>query len=146
MERKEPLHRGLAPFIVWYPLLMVAVTMGLFLWVWDPKAGNVFEAQTVAFLTIAFFEMYQAFASRSTRYPALKVGLFKNRWLVLAVAASFSVIFTLLYLPVTIPYAGLTLQELDLGLLTFIILVSSVGFIYLELRKWLNTRWEDVVS
>ncbi|MBU0762768.1 MAG: cation-translocating P-type ATPase [Candidatus Altiarchaeota archaeon] len=146
--RNEPLHRGLAPFIVWYPVLMIIVAMGLFLWIWDPVKQNVYEVQTVAFLTLAFFEMYQAFASRSTRYPATKVGLFKNKYLLLAVGASLAVILALVYIPITIPGSDITLQELthtvplSPGLFLTIFLLSSIGFIYLEIAKWWSTRKE----
>ncbi|HHQ44681.1 MAG TPA: cation-translocating P-type ATPase, partial [Candidatus Altiarchaeales archaeon] len=150
-SRREPLHRGLSPFIVWYPLLMITVTMGLFLWVFDPVKQNVFEAQTVAFISIAFFEMYQAFASRSTRFPALKVGIFTNKWLNLAVLLSFAVVLCLLYLPLTVPFVGTTLQDLmhttplPASMFAGIILLSSVGFIYLEIQKWWNTRKIDII-
>jgi Ca2+-transporting ATPase len=145
-SRREPLYKGLSPFIAWYPLIMIIVTMGLFMWVYDPAVGNVFEAQTVAFATIALFEMYQAFASRSTRYPALRVGLLKNKWLVASVATSMLVMLTLLYMPLEIPYTGINLQELththplSPSLFLLILALSSAGFIYLELQKWWNTR------
>jgi len=146
-NRREPLHHGLAPFIVYYPLIMIAVALGLFYWVYDPDKGNVFEAQTVAFLTVAFFEMYQAFAARSTHYPSLKVGLFANPWLVLAVAGSLVVCVGLVYLPMTIPFLGVSIQEivhltpLDPSLFLIVLGLSSLGFIYLEVAKtWAGRR------
>ncbi len=144
--KTEPLHRGLAPFIVWYPLIMIITTMGLFLWVWDPAKQNIFEAQTVAFLSVAFFEMYQALTSRSTRYPALRVGILKNKWLLGAVGLSLAVLLVLVYLPFTIPSTTMSLQELTHvtsltpGMFLLIALLSSAGFIYLELEKWRTTR------
>ena len=144
--KSEKLHKGLAPFIVWYPLIMIIVTMGLFLYVWDPIKNNVYEAQTVAFLSIAFFEMYQAFASRSTRYPAFKVGLGKNPWLIGAVGFSFIFIVGLLYLPITVPFTTMSLGELThttpLSPTLFITIVSlsALGFIYLEIQKWWSTK------
>ncbi len=145
-SRGEPLHRGLSPFIAWYPLLMIMTTMALFMWVYDAEADNMFEAQTVAFLTIAFFEMYQAFASRSTRYPAFKVGILKNKWLLAAVGLSLAVVLALVYVPLPIPFTSLTMQELTHvqyitpQLFLLVMGVSSMGFIYLELQKWWNTR------
>ncbi len=143
--KSEPIYRGLKPFVVWYPLLMIIVTMGLFLWVWE-GTHNEFQAQTVAFLSVAFFEMYQAFASRSTRYPAFKVGIAKNKYLIAAVGFSLAVLLSLMYVSVDVPGTGISLQELthvtpiEPALLLLIIVVSSVGFIYLELAKWYNTR------
>ncbi len=157
MKRKprpktEPLHRGLNPFIVWYPLIMIIVTMGLFLWTYDPIVNNIYEAQTVAFLSIAFFEMYQAFASRSTRYPALQVGIMKNKWLILSVIFSLTVLLCLLYLPVNVPFTDLSLQQithtspLTPNLFLTIMGLSSLGFIYLEIAKWHDTRGVDIAS
>lgn len=145
-SRKEPLHDGLAPFIYYYPMIVICVVLGLFYWVYDPAVKNVFEAQTVAFLTIAFSEMYQAFAVRSTRYPSLKVGLFANPWLVLAVASSLIVCVGLVYIPVTLPFLGVSLREilhlvpLSPQLLLTVVLLSSLGFIYLEIAKALASR------
>jgi Ca2+-transporting ATPase len=144
--KKEPLHKGLKPFIVWYPLLMIMVTMGFFLWAWN-TTQDAFTAQTVAFLSIAFFEMYQAFASRSTRYPAFKVGILKNKYLIYAVGFSLVFLLVLVYVPIEITDA-LTLQELahitslDAGLFVVIALLSSIGFIYLELSKLRSSRKE----
>jgi P-type Ca2+ transporter type 2C len=144
--KKEPLHRNLKPFIIWYPILMTIVTMALFLWAWE-STQDVFQAQTVAFLSIAFFEMYQAFASRSIRYPALKVGLFKNKYLVAAVGFSLAFLLVLVYVPIDLG-EGVSLQEmahvspLEPGLLVIIVALSSMGFIYLELSKWRSSRKE----
>jgi P-type Ca2+ transporter type 2C len=144
--KKEPLHRNLKPFIIWYPILMTIVTMALFLWAWE-STQDVFQAQTVAFLSIAFFEMYQAFASRSIRYPALKVGLFKNKYLVAAVGFSLAFLLVLVYVPIDLG-EGVSLQEmahvspLEPGLLLIIVALSSIGFIYLELSKWKSSRKE----
>ncbi|MFH1788049.1 MAG: cation-translocating P-type ATPase [Candidatus Altiarchaeota archaeon] len=145
-NRKEPLYRGLKPFIVYYPLLMIAITLGIFYWVYDSALGNTAEAQTAAFLTVAFFEMYQAFAARSTRYPSTKIGLFKNKWLILAVASSLFICLALVYVPLNVPGLGLNVQEImhlqpiSVSLFLTIIALSSIGFIYLELAKHFSSR------
>ncbi len=142
-SKSEPIYGGLRPFVVWYPLLMIIVTMGLFMWVWG-ATQNEFQAQTVAFLSVAFFEMYQAFASRSTRYPSFKVGIAKNKYLIAAVGFSLAIVLLLLYAPVGVPGTSISLGELthitpvEPGLLVLIAVLSSVGFIYLELAKWRN--------
>jgi Ca2+-transporting ATPase len=147
-SKKEPLYKGLRPFIVGYPLLMVIVTMGLFLWAWE-TTKDPFTAQTIAFLSVAFFEMYQAFASRSTRYPALKVGLLKNKYLIGAVGFSLVFLLILVYMPIQLTEA-ITLQELthvtavDPMLFVFIAMVSAIGFVYLEISKWFSTRNEEL--
>lgn len=148
---KEPIHAGLTPFILGYPLIMVAVTLILFLWIYNPEIGNDMEAQTVVFLTIAMFEMYQAFSARSTRYPSIEVGIFRNKYLILAVSFSFLFCLALVYLPldqVLIPFTGgenlrdaLHVTYIDPGIFILILLLSSTGFIYLELHKlWREHR------
>ncbi|MCK4491224.1 MAG: cation-transporting P-type ATPase, partial [Candidatus Altiarchaeales archaeon] len=148
---KEPIHAGLTPFILGYPIIMVAVTLTLFLWIYNPEIGNVMEAQTVVFLTIAMFEMYQAFSARSTRYPSIEVGIFRNKYLILAVSFSFLFCLALVYLPldqIIIPFTegenlrdALHVTYIDPGIFILILLLSSTGFIYLELHKlWREHR------
>ncbi len=147
-RRNEPLHHGLRPFILYYPVIVTVVTLGLFYWVYDPARENVHEAQTVAFLSVAFFEMYQSFAARSTRYPSFKVGLFANRWLVTAVVGSFIVCTGLVYLPVNVPFLDVSLQEIvnmvppSHGMFVLILLLTAVGFLYLEFAKAWAVRKE----
>jgi Ca2+-transporting ATPase len=149
-SRKEPLHRGLSPFILYYPLIMTAVGLGVLYWLYDPATDNVHEAQTGAFLTVAFFEMYQSFSARSTRYPSLNVGLFKNGWLVLAVTGSLLVCVGLVYAPIRIPILDIRLQQLfrlvplSLGNFLIVMVLSSLGFIYLELSKTISSRKEKI--
>jgi Ca2+-transporting ATPase len=147
-NRKEPLHHGLRPFIFYYPVIVAAMTLGLFYWIYDPAKENVHEAQTVAFLSVAVCEMYQSFAARSTRYPSFKVGLFENRWLVIAVVGSFIVCTGLVYLPVNVPFLNVSLQEVvnmvppSPGMFVLILLLASLGFLYLELAKAWAARKE----
>lgn len=147
-SRNEPLHHGLRPFIFYYPVIVAAVTLGLFYWVYDPARENVHEAQTVAFLSVAFCEMYQSFAARSTRYPSFKVGLFENRWLVTAVVGSFIVCTGLVYLPVNVPFLDVSLQEIvnmvppSPGMFVLILLLAAAGFVYLECAKAWAVRKE----
>ena len=147
-SRNEPLHHKLRPFIFYYPVIVAAVTLGLFYWVYDPARENVHEAQTVAFLSVAFCEMYQSFAARSTRYPSFKVGLFENRWLVTAVVGSFIVCTGLVYLPVNVPFLDVSLQEIvnmvppSPGMFVLILLLAATGFVYLEFAKAWAVRKE----
>ena len=64
-RRDEQIQRGLGNFLFGYPLLMTAVAITLFL-VEFSRTASIERGRTLAFLTIVFFELYQAFASRST--------------------------------------------------------------------------------
>ncbi|MBU0535415.1 MAG: cation-translocating P-type ATPase, partial [Nanoarchaeota archaeon] len=144
MDRKprkkgEPIYKGLNHFIVVYPAIMIAVVLALFYYVYD-TSGNLLKAQTVTFLTVASFEMYQAFASRSTRYSSFKVGIFRNRYLVAAVATSLIVALSVIYIPALQPFFDT--YPLAAAELAAVLGISSLGFIYLELHKIFITSKE----
>jgi Ca2+-transporting ATPase len=50
--------------------------------------GNVMAAQTVAFSTLVCSELLRAFTSRSETYSIFSIGVFSNKWMVLATGAS----------------------------------------------------------
>ena len=148
--KDEPLYKGLSAYVIGYPLIMTVAALGLMLWVYDASLGNEIEVQTVAFLTVAFSENWQSFAARSVRYPSIKVGLFKNPWLIVAVAASASFCLGLVYLPLNIPYWNIPMANivgvtpLPFRTLALVLVVSSLGYFYLEISKGLRSRRETV--
>jgi len=145
-SRHEPLYRGLAPFLLYAPLLISAVGLGLFFRIYDPVKDNGSEAQTVAFLMVALSESYIAFAARSTHYSVFKAGPFANRWLWLTVGGSLIVILLLIYFPMSMPFGSGSLQKAlhfaPLPFLEFLLVLalSSLGFIYLEITKTVASR------
>jgi Ca2+-transporting ATPase len=60
---------------------------------------NVHYAETMAFATLSLSELVRAFTARSERYPILKIGIFGNRWMNLAVLSSFVLVMAVIYLP-----------------------------------------------
>ncbi len=145
---RETIYANLNPFLVWYPLIMIVVMFTLFIWVFSSTQHKLLT-QTTVFLSIALFEMGQSFASRSTRYSSFKVGILKNRKLVLAVVMSFIIIVGLVYLPETslsLLGQAINIKELfhfsppTLTLFLIILASSSLGFIYLELHKYLRPQ------
>ena len=140
-KQDEPIFKGLNPFLVYYPIVMTVVALAVFSWFYFYN-DNLFQAQTATFLTISMFELYQALASRSTIYPAFKVGIFKNKFLILAVLSSFTVIAASIF----IPSFGKFLDMTPLGVFEFlfIVLISSIGAIIIELCKYFKTRNEII--
>ena len=136
-KKDEPIHYGLNPFIIWYPIIMTTVVLSLFYYTLS-TTNNVLKAQTVAFLAISMSEMYQAFASRSIRYPSFKVGLFKNKYLVKAVLISVLVTVGTIY----IPFMQDIFNTTPIPWLEFlgIVALSSIGFIYLEIAKGIKAK------
>ena len=133
----QPIHQGLKAFLIGYPIIMIAAVLSLFSFTYF-RSGNLPQAQTIAFLTVAMFEMFQAFAARSTYLPSLRVGLFKNKLLVLAVLLSLAVCFSVIYVPWLQSIFKTT--ALSLAEIVIIVGISSTGFIYLEIHKWVTSK------
>ena len=64
---------------------------------WYPH--DVAWAQTMAFATLSVSELLRAYTSRSEHYGLHQIGLFDNKFMQWAVAASFAIILAVLYLP-----------------------------------------------
>ena len=56
-------------------------------------------AESMAFVTLSFSELLRAFTGRSERYPLLKIGIFSNRNMNLAVLASVTLLLLVIYTP-----------------------------------------------
>jgi Ca2+-transporting ATPase len=67
--------------------------------------GNVMAAQTVAFSTLVCSELLRAFTSRSETYSIFSIGIFSNKWMVLATGSSFLFLLAAIYLPFLQPFA-----------------------------------------
>ncbi len=130
-DPKQPIYKALYPYLVIYPALMVTVTLALF--AWFIQDGNVVKGQTAAFIAIGMFELYQAFSCRSLVYPSFKVGMFRNKWLNIAVFSSLLIVLAVVYVPSL--QALFKTVPLSLAELLIIIALSSIGSLYLELHK-----------
>ncbi len=138
-KMNEPFYAGLAPFLVYCPLLMITVALSLFAYM-HFQGEELARAQTTVFLTLVMFELYQAFASRSIRYPSLKVGIFKNKYLIGAVMLSFAATLAVIYVPAL--QRIFETRALSIAEFLLILAVSSIGFIYLEAHKWIRL-WKE---
>ncbi|HZW04673.1 MAG TPA: cation-translocating P-type ATPase [Anaerolineaceae bacterium] len=56
-------------------------------------------AETMAFVTLSSSELLRAFTARSERYPLLKIGVFTNRWMNIAVLVSLALLLLVIYVP-----------------------------------------------
>ena len=56
-------------------------------------------AKTMAFATLSLSELLRAYTARSERYPLLKIGIFGNKWMNLAVLSSALLILAVIYIP-----------------------------------------------
>ncbi len=133
---KDSIFKGLKPFLIPYPLLMVIVGLACYWWFWHQ--GNSAKAITSVFLAIAMFEIYQAYSCRSTIFPSLKVGIFRNWWLNGAILTSIAAVVAVIY----VPSLNALFETTALSIKEFIIIIalSSIGSVYLEIHKLITSR------
>ena len=75
--------------------------------------GHLEAAQTIAFATLCASELIRAFAARSETRSVFSIGVFSNRWMVWAVAASFLLVLMVVYVPVLRPFFDTVPLSLD---------------------------------
>jgi P-type Ca2+ transporter type 2C len=124
-----------------YNLIFVAVIMAIgTLWIFSNSinSGNEVYARTMAFITIAMFQVFNSLNVRSQTKSVFELGLFSNKYLLGAIIISvlLLVLSTLLpFLHVALSTTSLSWQ--DWGL---IVLVTSSVFIAEEIRKFIRKR------
>lgn len=113
-------------------IALLLPTMGVYLSVLR-GTGSLLHAQTMAFVTLASGQLLTAFSYRSLEKPLFRLRLWGNPWLILAVAASFTLLVAavhwqpLAHLLQTVP-----LQGGDWGLALG---AAFIGFLGVEARK-----------
>ena len=136
-KRNEKIQSGLGNFLVGYPLIMAILAIVSFMVEFN-RSGSIERARTFVFLTIVFFELYQSIASRSTIFPSLMVGVFKNPALIGAIFVSFIIAAGAVYIPSMNTLFGTT--PLSPSEFLIILLLGSTGFVYLEISKTLRSK------
>ncbi len=134
-RQDEPIYTKMNAFILYYPIVLTITALSVFS-VYYFGENSLLRAQTAAFIIIGMFELYQAFTCRSIIYPLLKIGVFKNKYLILAAASSFALIASL----VLIPSFGGMMEMAQFSAFEFIALaaLASIGGIIIETSKYLN--------
>jgi P-type Ca2+ transporter type 2C len=122
-------------------VLVVAVVMAVgTLWVYlnTVDDGDIARAQTMAFITIAMFQVFNAFNVRSQTQSIFKIGLFSNTYLILAQVTSV----ILLILATTLPFMQTALSTVNLSINDWvtIVLITSTILIVSEVRKLIQRR------
>ena len=130
------INRDIMLNTLYVSLFMAIGTLWLFSTGWFN--GDLTRARTLGFTTMAMFQVFNALNCRSRTKSVFKIGVFKNKYLFAAIAASVS----LQIMATTLPLFQLALQTELLSVLdwTIIILVSSSVFIADELRKLVRKR------
>ncbi len=96
----EPIiNRFMQIGIVVQTIAITAVTLIAYYVGLQTHPENPEYAKTMAFATLSFSELLRAFTARSERYPILKIGVFSNRNMNLAVISSFLLLIAVMYTP-----------------------------------------------
>jgi P-type Ca2+ transporter type 2C len=97
---------------------------------------RLLEARTQLLTSMIAMELVIAICMRSLKYPVLKVGLFKNRWLWYAILVSFALQLVILYIPGLQTLFNVHMPEL----IDWAIAVLYAGIIFatIEAGKYVN--------
>ncbi len=102
---KEPvINRDMLTSIGFIAVADTVAVLGVFILALSLYPGNIMAAQTMAFSTLVCSELLRAFTSRSETYSVFSIGLFSNRWMVLATASSFLMLLLAIYVPFLQPF------------------------------------------
>jgi len=128
--------RGIGRDIIWVSILMglTFLLMG-----YQLEANGWFHWQTMLFSMLAFSRISLALAMRSQSDLLIRLGLFSNRPMLMAVVLTFVLQLAVIYLPWlqdTFRTQPLSLAELGLCLG-----ISTIGFWAVELEKLMMQRW-----
>jgi len=85
--------------IIIQPIAKTAATLGAFFIGLFTDPIHYQYAETMAFVTLSFAELLRAFTARSEYFPLLKIGIFKNKWMNIAVTTSALLVLMVVYVP-----------------------------------------------
>ncbi len=102
--RQPPRHPGVG--IIFPGLLLRIIFMATFMGVgvflvfrWAEPRMSIEEARTITFCTIVAFEWFRAFNARSDVYTIFRLGIFRNRWLLMSIAGAVILQLIVVYAP-----------------------------------------------
>jgi len=123
--------KKIVTFIMILALNMMLVLLPEFYWYW--RNEGLLKAQTMMFVTMVLFEMFNAYNSRSDEKSVFKIGMFNNKWLNTAVVSSI----VLMLLIIQIPTLNSIFHVTHLNLFDWILSVgiSSSALIISEIWK-----------
>ncbi len=103
----------------------IAITLavlGAFIYGLERFPDHLEAAQTFAFVTLTTSELLRAFTSRSEYHSLLSIGLFSNRWMILAAGSSFVLLLVVLYAPFLQPF----FSTVPLGLREWLVILPLI--------------------
>ncbi|MEE8358774.1 MAG: calcium-transporting P-type ATPase, PMR1-type [Candidatus Hydrothermarchaeales archaeon] len=118
--------------ITFISLIMFVGTLGLFIWVLS-QGAEVIKARTMAFTVFVMFQMFNAFNCRSEDKSFFSLGVFSNKYVIMAVVGSVLVQVAVVHVAIlqnAFHTVGLSLSEWLL-----VTGIGSTAFLADEIRK-----------
>ncbi|MGV9174015.1 MAG: cation-translocating P-type ATPase [Promethearchaeia archaeon] len=134
----EPIfNREIFSNILFVGLLMMIGTLVTYVYGFN-KYDSLIKAQTIAFITMAMFQIFNALNCRSRSKSVFELGFFTNKYLIGAIL--ISVILLIAAVNLSLLNFLLSTSPISIGDWIFIVLISSTVFIGDETRKFLKKR------
>ena len=131
------LSRELLMRILIVGLLILIGAFGLYEWELG-RGATVSAARTVAVNVVIAIEIFYLFNCRSLSESMFRIGVLSNRWVVAGIAAMVALQMLFTYLPAFNRF--LQSEPIDLAAWGRILLAGLVGYLVIELEKWLRRR------
>ncbi len=122
--REPVINRDMLISIVVIALADTLAILTVYLIALSRFPGNLMAAQTVSFSTLVCSELIRAFTSRSETHSVFSIGLFSNRWMVMATLSSFLFLLLAIYMPFLQPFV----DTVPLGLHDWLIMLPFMFF------------------
>jgi Ca2+-transporting ATPase len=108
------------------------VNLGIFIWALD-YGKSLIETRSMVFTSLILIQFFKAYNYRSEIHSIFKIGMFKNRWLNLAVLWESVILLLIVYLPfLQGPFSTYSLPLWDWAI---VILAAGTIFPVLEISK-----------
>lgn len=122
---------------VFYLSLLMGIT-AFVIFNWAQSRMSIEEARTITFCTLVTFEWFKAFLSRSDELTVVKLGIFRNKWLVISVSVAVLLQMAVIY----VPFLQEAFQTVPLSLEKWGIVLAAGGGLFLieEVRKFFFPR------
>ncbi len=124
-----------------FRILFMATFMGagaFLIFRWAEPRMSLEEARTITFCTIVAFEWFRALNARSDEHTIFRLGIFRNRWLLMAIAGAIALQLIAVYAPFM--QAAFKTVPLTAGRWGIALIAAGSLFIIEETRKALFPR------
>ena len=119
--------------------MAILMSVGIFLiFNWAQARMSLEEARTLAFCSMVAFEWFRAFNARSDEHTLFRLGIFRNRWLIMSILVAIILQLAVIY----VPFLQVAFNTVPLGIDKWGIAILAGGSLFAieEIRKVLFPR------